>query len=68
VGRQGLVIWYEVDGDRFIAFPKFHENQKGLHVDREAESEVPEPPPELLRTFAGESPTVAEKVRQWNGM
>lgn len=50
----GLIILYEVDGDLFVEFPKFISNQKGLRVDREAESHYPPPSagvtPELVRS------------------
>jgi hypothetical protein len=39
----GLIQWYEVDGDSFIAFPGFPENQVGLRVDREPKSQIPPP-------------------------
>jgi len=38
----GLVIWYEVDGDKFIEFPNFEKHQIGMKKDREPESSIPE--------------------------
>lgn len=40
----GLVIWYEAEGDLWIAFPSFEDNQKGLDRRKEPASEIPEPP------------------------
>jgi len=41
----GLLVWYEAKGDRWVAYPKFQQNQIGLRIAREPESEIPEPPP-----------------------
>lgn len=38
-----LLLWYEKDGTRWLAFPKFHAHQKGMRKDREAASRVPPP-------------------------
>ena len=40
--EQGLVIWYEADGDKWIQFSGFKKNQY-LRPDREPASEIPEP-------------------------
>lgn len=51
-----LIYWYESNGDRWIQFPKFRENQIGLRYEREAPSSIP--PPEkgkdLLRKYEEE--------------
>ena len=39
----GLIAWYEVDGRRWIAFPKFDDSQPGLRKDKESKSVAPEP-------------------------
>ena len=39
--KQGLIFWYEADGDMFIEFPNFEKNQPGLNKDREAPSTIP---------------------------
>lgn len=36
-----LVVWYEVDGRKYLEFPGFTGNQKGLRLDREAASKIP---------------------------
>lgn len=41
-----LIVWYEADGDMWIAFPAFEKNQAGLRKDREAPSAIPAPPPQ----------------------
>jgi len=40
----GLVVWYEADGDLWISFPAFAENQRGLDRRKEPYSEIPAPP------------------------
>lgn len=37
----GLIIWYEVDGEKYIYSPKFKLYQVGLNPDREAKSVIP---------------------------
>jgi len=37
----GLIIWYEVNGDKYIYFPKFKIYQIGLNPKREAKSVIP---------------------------
>lgn len=64
----GLVEWYEADGDRWIAFPKFSSHQVGLRKDREAPSSIPAPPSEELRTNAGLTPEdIPVKLKEVNG-
>lgn len=41
---SGLIVWYEADGDTWIAFPSFEENQKGLDRRKEPGSDIPAPP------------------------
>jgi hypothetical protein len=38
-----LIYWYESNGDKWIQFPKFRENQSKLRYDREAPSAIPPP-------------------------
>ena len=40
----GLVVWYQADGDRWIWFPSFDKNQRGLDRRKEPVSEIPVPP------------------------
>ena len=46
----GLLARYQVSGKRYMFFPGFERSQVGLRKDREAASNIPEPPPELLRS------------------
>lgn len=63
--KAELVVWYEVDGDRYLAFPKFLDNQRGLHVERESPSDIPEPPDSGVNpAVAGKSP---RNVMECNG-
>lgn len=55
-----LVIWYQVDGDKYIQVIKFDQHQQGLH--KRTRSKLPEPPdsdsviPELSGNFPGIPP------------
>jgi len=48
----GLVLWYEADGDMWIAFPTFAENQRGLDRRKEQPSEIPEPTDSVPGTYS----------------
>lgn len=37
----GLVVWYEVNGSKFLEFPTFARHQRGMKRDREAASKIP---------------------------
>lgn len=60
----GLIHWYETAQDRWISFPQFAKNQRGLRKKREAKSEIPPPPaaddgdplPAEIRSNAGVDP------------
>jgi len=55
----GLIDIYEVDGDIYIQYPSFEENQAGLRKNREQKSEIPPPSgvvPELFRSNSGVGP------------
>lgn len=71
-----LVIWYEVEGEKYLAFPGFKNHQTGMKFDREAPSRIPNPPrgkvksgggPAEVRTnsanVAAEVPDVGDEVR-----
>lgn len=36
-----LIYWYEVSGRRFLEFPGFRDHNRGIRVDREAKSRLP---------------------------
>jgi len=40
--KHGLIIWYEVDGERFIQITNFEKHQQGLH--KRTPSKYPSPP------------------------
>jgi hypothetical protein len=68
---QGLVQLYEVQGDTYIYFPTFRENQPGLRSDKEPDSCLPSP--EEGRQIDGKVPSKVRKssvkvTSQWNGM
>jgi len=46
-----LIIWYEVNGDKFIWFPNFEKHQVGLNKSREAESTIPAPSEQDIEQF-----------------
>ena len=39
--KAKLIYWYEYNGDKWIQFPKFRENQPNLRYEREAASSIP---------------------------
>ena len=51
----GLIILYEVKGDRYLQYTQFDEHQIGLHKEREAPSPCP-PPPVKVRRRSGKTP------------
>jgi len=59
----GLVIWYEADGDKWLQFNKFRENQPGLRPEREKDSPIPSP--EEGRSLSGVNPeTLPHKLSE----
>lgn len=73
--ENGLVLWYEADGDKWIQFPKFRTNQPHLRYERESESTIPGPEygrylikpqknPDKLRSESG---TMPEQCRSNSG-
>jgi hypothetical protein len=56
---NGMVLWYEAGGDKWICFPNFDKHQAGLRKDREAPSIIPpysEDAADKLRTNSGVGP------------
>jgi len=41
--KYGLVIWYKANGDKWLQFPRFRQNQPKLRYDRETPSSIPPP-------------------------
>lgn len=46
----GLIVWYESGGDQFLQVPDFAEKQPSLNPSKEAESTIPTPTQEQLRS------------------
>jgi len=68
--EKKLVIWYSVNGDLWIEFPKFRENQAHLRYEREPESNIPpssqgidvlKPPDPPKKIDSGKSPAKSRK-------
>lgn len=76
--NAGLIIWYEANGDWYIAFPNFAKHQPWLRKDREAESIIPPPPieqtnsdsspAEIPQTIPDNSPKMEAVLRQNDGV
>jgi hypothetical protein len=63
--EKGLVVLYQMNGNGYLQLTKFDENQPNLRKDREAESKIPGPTPESLRTCSGPTPDlVPPKLRE----
>lgn len=43
--RIGIIIWYEIGGERFVQVVNFEDHQQGLH--KRTKSKFPEPPDEI---------------------
>lgn len=77
LSAKKLVEVYEDDrGLRFLSFPGFKKNQKGMRYDREAASEFPDPEscrqvsgldPDQLRIDSGSTPAEWNRIEE-NGM
>lgn len=57
----GLIVWYEVDGDKFIEFPNFEKHQVGLRKEKEPVSTIP---PNIRQN--GVKSTAEDKLREVN--
>lgn len=53
---SGLILWYEAEGDKWITFCRFEENQIGMRKDREPESNIPNFNAETCRRLSGSMP------------
>lgn len=64
-----LIVWYTVEREHYVAFPKFQDHQRGARFDREAPSRFPGPP--SLPTNSGLTPEdsgeMAEDSREQAG-
>jgi hypothetical protein len=57
--NSSMVLWYESDGDMWIAFPNFEKHQVGLRKDKEAPSVIP-PPPESKESNSVPTPDLVQ--------
>ncbi len=59
----GLILWYEAEGDKWVYFPGFANNQKGLDTRYEPESAIPSPPlaPEIPQGNPREIPGKSQR-------
>lgn len=51
--KAGMIIQYAIDGIPYLCAPNFDKYQR---TDRQAESTIPAPTPDLLRTYSGVTP------------
>jgi hypothetical protein len=66
----GFVTWYTADGDLWMEFPKFKENQPNLRQEREETSTIPDPETgEIMPAESCQSdlPAPAESLRSDSG-
>jgi hypothetical protein len=73
LNQSALIVRYVAAGDRYIWFPGFEKNQLGMRKDREPESEIPEPPADVIRQSDGNLPdnirhSSGNLPAEWNGM
>jgi hypothetical protein len=54
--KLGLIVRYPFNGNRYLLAPGFEKHQVGLRKERESQSKIPTPPPELVWSNDGESP------------
>lgn len=52
----GLIIWYEVEGEKYIYFPNFEKHQVGLRKDREPKSTIPPMTAEVIQQTSDNVP------------
>lgn len=52
-----LILLYNINDKQYLQLVQFDEHQKNLRKDREAQSKIPEPTPESLRTNSGLTPS-----------
>ena len=54
--KLGLIKRYSVDGNQYLFAPKFEKHQLGLRKDREQQSQIPPPTPELIQSKSRVNP------------
>ena len=62
--KLGLIARYSLNGNRYLFAPNFDKHQVGLRKERESQSKIPPPPPELVRSNDGVSPIeIKEEIK-----
>lgn len=59
----GLILRYSVNGHTYLCAPHFEKHQVGLRKDKEAQSQIPTPPTDLLRSKSVFSPSLLPPKR-----
>lgn len=60
IAKKGLILRYSVDGNDYLLAPHFEKHQVGLQKSKEAQSQIPPPPPELLQSYSRVTPPQVE--------
>ena len=63
IEKLGLILRYSVNNNNenlYLLAPNFEKHQMGLQKNKEAQSQIPPPPPELLQSCAREDPGQVE--------
>lgn len=68
LSEAGLVIWYEINGSRYLEFPNFGRHQKGMHRDREAVSKIPSSQSENVSLVFSQSAKPEDVIRTDSGV
>ena len=62
--KNGLIIRFAVNGNTYLFAPQFNKHQVGLQKSREAQSQIPPPPQELLQSSSSKSlPKTKVKIK-----
>ena len=63
--EQGLIVWYEAEGDRWIWFPSFEKNQRGLDRRKEGKSTIPAPVPDTVNEQPQSVPSTCQERTEY---
>ncbi len=62
--KKELILRYSVNGNQYLCMETFEKHQPGLRKDKETQSQIPAPSPELLQNRSGLAPSeVKVKVK-----
>lgn len=62
--KFSLILRYSVNGNQYLMMETFEKHQPGLRKDREAQSQIPEIPPDLLQSKSRFSPAQVKVQEQ----